>query len=116
VSITETSNEVTEEIDVCNPKEILRILRQCDQQIFSGWRQYPGIFDDEILAKVEFICQQVKEVIARESSKSAIVISGSGTSGRLAFFCCRQFNKLLQDFNKPPIFHYLIAGGDRYIL
>jgi hypothetical protein len=38
-------------------------------------------------------------------------MSGSGTSGRIAFFVARTFNKALESMKKEPKFHYLISGN-----
>ena len=53
-----------------------------------------------------------------QSPKSCglIVISGSGTSGRLAFLLALEFNRILVAQGLYPCFRHLIAGGDRAIL
>ena len=45
-------------------------------------------------------------------SKNKVLLTGCGTSGRLAFFCSRQFNRVLCEMNLFPSFDYLMAGGD----
>lgn len=50
------------------------------------------------------------------STKVGVVISGCGTSGRLAFFASRTFNKLCIRRGVRPFFHYLISGGDRALV
>ena len=42
VPITETPNELTVDIDMATPEGIVRILRQTDAQVFTGWRDLPG--------------------------------------------------------------------------
>ena len=37
-SLTELPNELTDELDILYIPQILRVLRQADGQIFSGWR------------------------------------------------------------------------------
>jgi N-acetylmuramic acid 6-phosphate (MurNAc-6-P) etherase len=114
-SITETPNEITDEIDIISPLDLLRILRQTDTQIFTGWRHFAGIFDQPHQQSLQkFVTYLVDILSSTDLTQNAIVISGSGTSGRLAFFCSRAFNNLLQKLGKPPIFQYLIAGGDKY--
>uniref|UniRef100_A0A3Q2EJN4 Glucokinase regulator n=1 Tax=Cyprinodon variegatus TaxID=28743 RepID=A0A3Q2EJN4_CYPVA len=44
---------------------------------------------------------------------SLIVLSGCGTSGRLAFFITSGFNRELRRLNQGAICLYIIAGGDR---
>ena len=42
-----------------------------------------------------------------------VVLSGAGTSGRMAYFVARAFNRL---FPGEAYFHYLIAGGDKALI
>ncbi len=37
-------------------------------------------------------------------------MSGSGTSGRVAYLVATMFNKILEKLQKPKIFKYLISG------
>lgn len=39
-----------------------------------------------------------------------IVLSGSGTSGRIAYLVARSFNLVLKSLGKPQVFKYLISG------
>jgi N-acetylmuramic acid 6-phosphate (MurNAc-6-P) etherase len=41
------------------------------------------------------------------------VVSGAGTSGRIAYLVARAFNKFFPD---DFYFHYLIAGGDKALI
>ena len=41
-----------------------------------------------------------------------LIYVGAGTSGRLAMFAARTFNRLAAQIGIEPCFHYLIAGGD----
>jgi len=111
LSITETPNKLTNDIDIASPTGIVRILRQSDSQIFNGWRDFPSLSDEEIQKKIE---QCVFELIGlfKSKGKKAIIISGAGTSGRLAMYVSRTFNLLLKKKGLEPIFHYLIAGGN----
>uniref|UniRef100_A0A3B5MGG4 SIS domain-containing protein n=1 Tax=Xiphophorus couchianus TaxID=32473 RepID=A0A3B5MGG4_9TELE len=49
----------------------------------------------------------------KDPQDSLVVLSGCGTSGRLAFFMASGFNRELQRLNYAPICSYVIAGGDR---
>mmetsp|Transcript_35352 Transcript_35352/g.88874 ORF Transcript_35352/g.88874 Transcript_35352/m.88874 type:complete len:375 (-) Transcript_35352:48-1172(-) len=56
---------------------------------------------------------------AAASSRTGIVFTGCGTSGRIAFLCARAFNRQLRAAARPPTaecFHYLIAGGDQSLV
>ncbi|KAI0207240.1 Glucokinase regulatory protein [Lamellibrachia satsuma] len=88
-SVTERRNPVTTNIDVASPSEIVDLLYKCDKEIFDGWE---GSDDPE---------------------KNAVVVSGCGTSGRLAFMTARSFNAKMKETHKAQCYKYLIAGGDR---
>uniref|UniRef100_A0A3Q4HC20 Glucokinase regulatory protein-like n=1 Tax=Neolamprologus brichardi TaxID=32507 RepID=A0A3Q4HC20_NEOBR len=45
-----------------------------------------------------------------------VVLSGCGTSGRLAFLISSGFNKALSQLNQSEVYSYIIAGGDRALL
>jgi len=109
-SITETPNELTLDIDVASPVGIVRLLRAADSQICNGYRGYPGLCDDEIVACQLQSVQWAAPLMGK--SDCAIVIAGAGTSGRLAMVAARTFNQFLVSHRKSPNFHYLIAGGN----
>lgn len=109
-SITETPNFLSADIDLATPAEIVRILRQADAQIFAGYLGYPGLFDSATIELLARLAERAARTLA--SPKGRIVISGAGTSGRLAMFTARVFNAVCP--GKP--FRYLIAGGDAALL
>ncbi|MCX7918151.1 MAG: hypothetical protein N3A72_00810 [bacterium] len=113
--ITETPNELTSNIDIADPTGIVRLFRQTDSQIFNGYSIYPGLNDTEILNRIEVAVDRIVPVV-KAKRKKAIVISGAGTSGRLAMFISRTFNRILKQSGHPPIFNYLIAGGDKALI
>jgi hypothetical protein len=43
--VTETANELTNELDAVGPKGIVRLLRQTDQQLFAGWGAHQSVYD-----------------------------------------------------------------------
>lgn len=110
LSITEIPNELTTDIDVASPVGIVRLLRATDAQIYSGYRDYPAMCDDEIIARIVQAVGWAAPVLGREDS--VVVISGAGTSGRLAMFAARTFNRFLVGRNRTPNVRYLIAGGN----
>ncbi len=109
-SITESPNELTTDIDVASPEEMVRLLRASDAQIYNGYRGFPALCDDAITAKIEQAVTWAAPLMGR--SDSVIVLSGAGTSGRLAMFAARTFNRFLQRRGKAPNFRHLIAGTD----
>lgn len=113
-SITESPNELTRDIDVASPEGIARLLRGCDAQIYNGYRAYPGLGDAEIVWRVAKVVEWASAMIGRQDT--AIIISGAGTSGRLAMFCSQTFNRYLRRRHHHPNFHYLIAGGNQALI
>lgn len=114
-SITETPNELTTDIDLTDAVGICRLLRQTDSQIFNGWRHYPALRDTEIIDKMQTAIKRIAAVL-KGRGKKRVVISGAGTSGRLAMFASRTFNYLLEDLGYQPVFDYLIAGGNKALI
>ncbi|MGQ9649825.1 MAG: hypothetical protein ACUVXJ_06930 [Phycisphaerae bacterium] len=110
LSITETANELTTDIDVASPVGIVRMLRATDAQIYSGYRDYPAVCDAEIVAKIVQTIEWAAPVLGCEDS--VVVISGAGTSGRLAMFAARMFNRFLAGCKRAPNVRHLIAGGN----
>ncbi|XP_028608522.1 uncharacterized protein LOC114608685 isoform X1 [Grammomys surdaster] len=45
-----------------------------------------------------------------------VVLSGGGTSGRMAFLMSGSFNQLMKSLGQKPLYTYLIAGGDRSVV
>ncbi|MGB9624318.1 MAG: hypothetical protein ACPMAQ_05595 [Phycisphaerae bacterium] len=113
-SITETPNELTTDIDVASPEGIVRLLRASDAQIYNGYRTFPALCDDEIIAKMVRVVEWAAPLMGREDA--VIVISGAGTSGRLAMFVARTFNALLAKHGRTPNFRYLMAGGPKALI
>eukprot|EP00698_Gefionella_okellyi_P024996 TRINITY_DN9008_c0_g1_i1.p1 TRINITY_DN9008_c0_g1~~TRINITY_DN9008_c0_g1_i1.p1 ORF type:complete len:586 (+),score=112.21 TRINITY_DN9008_c0_g1_i1:16-1773(+) len=112
--VTEHSNELTNELDTVDAIGVVRILRSADSQVFSGWRHFPGLFDQQIADAVNASSDLVTEAIRASNSgrKSAIVLLGCGTSGRVAFLCARGCNIALKAAGYAPCFTYMLGGGD----
>ncbi len=113
-SITETPNELTTDIDVASPAGMVRLLRASDAQIYNGYRTFPALCDDEIVAKIVQAVEWAAPLLGRDDA--VIVISGAGTSGRLAMFVARTFNLVLERHGRRPNFRYLMAGGDKALI
>ena len=108
-SITELPNCLSSEIDLAPPEGIVRILRQADAQIFSGFLDLPGMFDTPNLDTMTALAHRLAKTI--RSPRGVVVMSGAGTSGRLAMFVARTFNAVFASTGRAP-FRYLMAGGD----
>ncbi|KAL6059149.1 Glucokinase regulator, variant 2 [Balamuthia mandrillaris] len=114
--ITELANELTDEVDVLSGSEFLRVLRGCDAQMFSGYRHFPSIHDHgDTLERLSRATASLLRAALVGHKRLAIVMSGSGTSGRIAFLCARAFNRLWCSAaaGDGSVFHYLISGGEK---
>jgi hypothetical protein len=67
IPITETSNELTKDIDGVDSLGIVRLLRQSDAQLFSGYLDLPCVYDEEILRSIEGVIQVCKKVLQMPS-------------------------------------------------
>lgn len=112
VPISEQPNALARNIDTGTANDIVRTLRQCDSQIFSGWENFPNIYDEETILAMEQIAEEAAGVLRGTGSDTAIVLSGCGTSGRLAFFLTLKFSRLAKAQHLSASYEYLIAGGD----
>lgn len=78
------------------------------------------MFDEDILSSLEFVssycAKLISSAIASPEKKVAIVMTGCGTSGRIAFLTARRYNSILVAAGVRPLFHYLISGGDSALL
>eukprot|EP00976_Prorocentrum_cordatum_P107501 1194651-Prorocentrum_minimum.AAC.7 len=97
--ITERANELADDIDRCTDESFLRLMRSVDGQMFAGYRQYIGLTDLKIQHVMEHLASVVAEYLSA-ATESCIVLGGAGTSGRLAMFCARAFNKLMESHGK----------------
>lgn len=107
-SITETPNPLTGDIDLASPLGIVRLLRQTDAQIFAGYGTYPGLYDSDTLERMAELTDWCANILSQ--GDGLVVLSGAGTSGRLAMFIAREFNHL-PGWPSPSPFRFLLAGG-----
>ncbi|XP_033644668.1 glucokinase regulatory protein-like [Asterias rubens] len=119
--ITETSNELTFNIDISNSQDLIKLLYCCDSQIFEGWDAYKGCctFSNEVIFKLQSISEEVVNIVKehkKDQSFGSIVFSGCGTSGRIGFLISKSVNALLVKIDCKPCCEYIIAGGDAALL
>lgn len=107
-SITETPNALTTEIDVASPIEIVRLLRSTDAQIFGGFGGHLGMADVQTLGAIATLADIAATILAQPGGR--VILSGAGTSGRLAMFAARTFNRVFGTPKNPRPFRYTIAG------
>ena len=109
---SEAANPLTFDLDTLSPVEFVRALRGVDAQLFAGWKHHSGLLDDRLLAAAEATVLAAK--MALTSTSGAVVLTGCGTSGRIAYLTARRFQRLSK--LESSAFTYLISGGDPAIL
>ncbi|XP_026308873.1 glucokinase regulatory protein-like [Piliocolobus tephrosceles] len=93
--VTEKSNPLTQDLDKADAEEIVRLLGQCDAEIFQEEGQalptYQRLCSKSILTTMVQVAGKVQEVL-KEPDRGLMVLSGGGTSGRMAFLMSVSFN------------------------
>ncbi|XP_061561641.1 glucokinase regulatory protein [Phycodurus eques] len=112
--VSEKSNPLTRDIDRASPSRIVRMLQSCDAEMFlkETGSTYQMLLCDKVVKTMMEVAELV-ELILKEPLDSLVVLSGCGTSGRLAFLVVSGFNKALREMNHSEVYEYIIAGGDR---
>ena len=109
--VTESSNELTVRLGSSTTEiEILRALRGSDLQIFSGWHDHIGLLDAETIEKIENGAHLLNKVLS--SKKGRVIISGCGTSGRIACMTCTYVNRMLKENDQRECCEFLCSGGE----
>ncbi|XP_078398114.1 glucokinase regulatory protein [Cetorhinus maximus] len=113
--ITEKSNPITHNIDKSDSVQIVQLLKECDAEIFrkedNMVTSYKMLYSESILRTMVDTAKQVQELL-KDPEGNLIVLSGCGTSGRLAFLLSSSFNNLF----KTASYGYIIAGGDKALV
>jgi hypothetical protein len=89
--------------------------------LLSGYEHYPSLFDDVTIQNIERSVECVATVL--RAPRGRVVLSGSGTSGRLGMLIARDLNRVVRSSTNcsdesiffPP-FGYSISGGDAAML
>ena len=117
MSITELSNPLTTSLDASTGEGIVRILRTSDAQIFAGYDVFPSFADNSVRISLERGVTAAASVLRHP--KGIIVISGSGTSGRLAYMVSTMLNASVRSNTSREgagPFYYCNSGGDSALL
>uniref|UniRef100_A0A8D2ZH62 SIS domain-containing protein n=1 Tax=Scophthalmus maximus TaxID=52904 RepID=A0A8D2ZH62_SCOMX len=114
--VSEKSNPLTRDIDRASAGCIVRMLQACDAQMFQEetGATYQRLLSDRVVQTVMEVARRV-EVVLKEPQGGLVVLSGCGTSGRLAFLTSG-FNRELRTRDHSSLFSYIVAGGDRSLL
>ncbi|XP_044044434.1 glucokinase regulatory protein isoform X3 [Siniperca chuatsi] len=115
--VSEKSNPLTRDIDRASANCIVRMLQACDAQMFQEEKgaTYQRLLSEQVVETLMEVAKRV-ELILKDPQDSLVVLSGCGTSGRLAFLISSCFNRMLQELNQSSVYSYIIAGGDRALL
>ena len=76
-SITESSNEYSTSLDVVDAAGIVQIFEDCDVQLFTGYKDYSGIFSEEFLDKAALFEELIVSSF-RSDEPIAVVFTGAG--------------------------------------
>lgn len=83
--VTELANFITQNIDLAKPEALVRLFRQTDSQIFSGYLEYPSIYEEGVENCVQFWVKTIKNALASSDKPVRVVVTGCGTSGLSIF-------------------------------
>ncbi|KAM9766912.1 glucokinase regulatory protein [Menidia menidia] len=115
--VTEKSNPRTRDLDRAPAGDVLRMLQACDAEMFQPETEtaYQRFSSVGVVGALVELAERV-QLILKDPLDSLIVLSGCGTSGRLAFLLASGFNRALRQLDQSPVYSYIIAGGDRALL
>uniref|UniRef100_A0A8P4G7C7 SIS domain-containing protein n=1 Tax=Dicentrarchus labrax TaxID=13489 RepID=A0A8P4G7C7_DICLA len=115
--VSEKSNPLTRDIDRASAKCIVRMLQACDAQMFQEetGATYQRLLGERVVETVVEVAKRV-QLVLKDPQDSLVVLSGCGTSGRMAFLITSAFNRALRELNQSSVYSYIIAGGDRALL
>ncbi|XP_052009571.1 glucokinase regulatory protein isoform X2 [Xyrauchen texanus] len=117
--VTEKCNPISRDIDRADTKQMVQILKRCDAEIFQKKLHddptYQRVHSLPVIQAMMNVAKKV-EMFLRDPEESLIVLSGCGTSGRIAFLLVTTFNQMLITQQHKQIYSYIIAGGDRALL
>uniref|UniRef100_A0A8B9H6Q1 SIS domain-containing protein n=1 Tax=Astyanax mexicanus TaxID=7994 RepID=A0A8B9H6Q1_ASTMX len=116
--ITEKSNPITTDIDRADPNGIVQMLEKCDAEMFQKTYKTINLQKLNSCSVIQTMVDISKkvEMILKDPENSLIVLSGCGTSGRVAFLLATSFNRWLAALHENQIYSYIIAGGDKALL
>jgi N-acetylmuramic acid 6-phosphate (MurNAc-6-P) etherase len=121
--VTERRNVLSADMHRVSAAQLCAIARGVDRQIVDSYAEFPRLDSPEKLRLVDKCVAMVAGVL-RDHAKAGgdkgalrrIVLSGSGTSGRIGFYVARKYNALLATLGVPAVFSYTHSGGDSALL
>uniref|UniRef100_A0A8C2WSA9 SIS domain-containing protein n=1 Tax=Cyclopterus lumpus TaxID=8103 RepID=A0A8C2WSA9_CYCLU len=114
--VSEKSNPLTRDIDRASANCIVRMLQSCDTQMFQEETggTYQRLLSEQVVETLTEVAKKVEHIL-KDPRDSLIVLSGCGTSGRLAFLITSAFNRALRELDRSLVYSYIIAGADKYV-
>ncbi len=107
VPLTERSNFKSKDIDILTAKEITKVISECEEEIFGGYENSKGVYDEQIVRRCVLFAKKIQQEIHKNGEINVILV-GAGTSGRL----CRLMAKVLTPLVRGKInIIPIIAGG-----
>ncbi|XP_034402657.1 glucokinase regulatory protein [Cyclopterus lumpus] len=115
--VSEKSNPLTRDIDRASANCIVRMLQSCDTQMFQEETggTYQRLLSEQVVETLTEVAKKVEHIL-KDPRDSLIVLSGCGTSGRLAFLITSAFNRALRELDRSLVYSYIIAGADKALL
>ena len=119
--VTERRNALSANMHSADAIEMFEIGHRVDRQIIDSFKDFPRLDSPEKLKLVQDSVSLVAEVLEKSVAKNVtgstqappvaahrVVLSGSGTSGRIGFYVARKYNALLRQLGKPEVFGYVL--------
>ncbi|MCX7011436.1 MAG: hypothetical protein NTW86_02510, partial [Candidatus Sumerlaeota bacterium] len=102
---------MTANLDLAAPGEIVALLRRAALEIFDGGPAgEPALRDERFAEGIERLGRWMAQAWAARPPR-LVLITGAGTSGRLAGFLAARFNAVLSRAGLFPCFRADMAGG-----
>jgi predicted NBD/HSP70 family sugar kinase/N-acetylmuramic acid 6-phosphate (MurNAc-6-P) etherase/GNAT superfamily N-acetyltransferase len=112
VPVTELVHPLCETLDgAVSPSAFLRTLRAADSEIFAGYGGYAGLAAPAVRADLGRAARAVADALDADDASGVVVLTGCGTSGRLAFLTARRYRAATGGRVR-----YACAGGDSALL
>lgn len=106
---TEAIDETTKDFDIVDSVRFSQLLGETNSKIFSGC-----LSDSSFLSTLDYLISSLQKSISGRSKPVKIIMSGAGTSGRIAFVCARGWNEVSEE--KKKIYYFSLKINNFYFL
>ena len=73
--VTERENSLTKSLDVATPLEAIRLLRQADTQMFTGYESHPSLYDRTIVQNIQRSIKCVMKVLKKKTMDVSFLVA-----------------------------------------